>query len=265
MVFKADLHTHTTCSDGTLTPSQLLYLSHEMGLSGLSITDHDTISAYTSDLFVLAESLKIRLKTGVELSAGYQGESVHVLGYSFPWDSEVMKDFCDQHQKRRHHRTLAMLEKLRLEGILIEEKDLVGEGTIGRPHIAEQMVIKGYVKTMKEAFQRYLGDQQSCYVMGEIFSVQETIDVIHSVGGKAFLAHPALIKGHRTLNNLLAMNFDGLESDYGNFSLDVKERWRKVAKQYKLLTSGGSDFHGSRSPDTPLGASTIDEVLFASF
>ena len=265
MTFRADLHVHTTCSDGTLTPEELLHLAKEVGLSGLSITDHDTIDAYTPALFHQAEQLGLLLKTGVELSAEHQGESVHVLGYSFPFDSKIMKDFCDEHQRRRHGRNLAMLEKLAKEGIHIQESELLGKGTIGRPHIAEQMVIKGYVKTMKDAFQLYLGDQQSCYVIGELFSVQETLKVIHQAGGKAFLAHPALIKNRKKIVDLLDMNFDGLECYYGNFSAQIKQKWEKTAKSHKLLISGGSDFHGARSPDISLGLSTVDAAIFASF
>lgn len=264
MTFKADLHTHTTCSDGTLSPLELLHLAKEVRLSALSITDHDTVAAYTDELFQEAERLNLLVKTGVELSAEYQGESIHVLGYSFPAHSPLMREFCDEHQRRRHGRTLGMLKKLKEKGMAIEEGELLGKGTIGRPHIAEQMVLKGYVKTIKEAFQLYLGDQQSCYVMGDLFSVQETIKVIHQAGGKAFLAHPALIKNRKKIFDLLEMNFDGIECYYGNFSLEVKEKWAKIAKKHKMLVSGGSDFHGERTPDIPLGLSTVDEALFAS-
>ncbi|MBP9840854.1 MAG: PHP domain-containing protein [Simkaniaceae bacterium] len=265
MTFKADLHIHTTCSDGTLTPTEVLHLAKEIGLSALSITDHDTIDAYTPSLFSLAEELQLFLKTGVELSAQHQEESVHVLGYSFPSDSKLMRDFCAEHQHRRHRRTLGMLDKLKKEGMDIKESELLGKGTIGRPHIAEQMVAKGYVKTMKEAFQLYLGDQQSCYVIGELFSVQETLDLIHEAGGKAFLAHPALIKNQKKLRDLLTMDFDGIECYYGNFSNEIKEKWRRVALERRWLVSGGSDFHGARMSDVPLGLATVDKATFFSF
>lgn len=263
-MFKADLHCHSTCSDGTLSPIELLTLAKEEGLSALSITDHDTISAYETAT-TAAQRLNIRLGTGVEFSSDHSGTSIHVLGYGYLLDAEPIKTLCLKHQKRRTSRNLAILANLKKHEIFIEEKELeqCGRGrTIGRPHIAELMIKKGYVSTVKQAFNRYLADNKRCYVKGEVFTTQETIDVIHQSGGKAFIAHPHLLPKHAPLKELLKLPFDGIECYYAFFKRESVEEWLKIAKAKKWLVSGGSDFHGSIKPGIPLGCSFVDQECF---
>lgn len=260
-LFQADLHCHTTCSDGSLFPVELIQHAKEIGLSGLSITDHDTIEAYQAAI-PEAKKLGLLLGTGVEFSCHLGKESVHILGYNYSLESHAIQNYCKRHQERRHERNRAMLDKLARLGKPLQPEDLIAHGTIGRPHMAEAMVKKGYVSSVKEAFALYLAEGRPAYVPGPLFTVQEGIDVIHQAGGKAFISHPHLIANGRVERELVQMPFDGIECYYSRFTLDRNKKWLKIAKERNFLISGGSDFHGSAKPDIKLGCSWVDEETF---
>jgi predicted metal-dependent phosphoesterase TrpH len=262
-MFRADLHCHTTFSDGTLTPQQLLQHAKEMELLGISITDHDTVEAY-SIAPKLAKELGILLGTGVEFSCVFQKMSVHLLGYDVDLDSPAIAKLCTRHQERRRLRNKAILNNLSRLGMSISEEELlaVSDRTLGRPHIAKLMVEKGYASSIKEAFNQYLGDGKPCYARGDEISVQETIEIIHQSRGKAFLAHPHLLKHSRKIKELLKCSFDGIECYYGKFSSDQENRWIQIAKERGWLVSGGSDFHGSSKDYIQLGCAWVDEDNF---
>lgn len=260
-MFRADLHCHTTCSDGTLSPVELVNLAHESGLSGLSITDHDTLDAYETAI-PAAKEKGIILGTGIEFSCLFLQKSVHILGYDYSLKSEEIRKFCLSHQKRRIERNRAILEKLRRLRMPIEESELGGKGTIGRPHIAQIMVQKGFVGSIKEAFNIYIGDGKCCYDAGTGFSAEETIDLIHKAQGKAFLAHPHLLDHGRWVQKLLQLPFDGVECHYSRLPAEKEKRWLRLAKEKGWLISGGSDFHGDVKPQIPLGCSWVDQETF---
>ncbi len=262
-MFRADLHCHTTCSDGTLTPKELLLLAKEIGLSGISITDHDTIAAYTV-ASQIAQELGLKLGSGIEFSSLFRALSVHILGYDFDLKSPAIQKLCDRHQKRRRDRNKRILEKLSRLSMQIPEEELLSmqEGTVGRPHIAKLMVQKGYVSTIKQAFHLYIGDGRPCFDPGEEISSEETIDAIHQGGGKAFIAHPHFLKHTGKIKELLKLPFDGIECHYARFSSDEGKWWTKTVKEKGWLMSGGSDFHGSTKEYIPLGCSWVDEETF---
>jgi predicted metal-dependent phosphoesterase TrpH len=263
-MFRADLHCHTTCSDGTFTPEELLKHAQEIGLSGLSITDHDTLDAYASAI-PYAHTLGIRLGAGIELSTVFQMQNVHVLAYDFLLDSPQLLELLQRHSQRRVDRNRMILQKLKENKMPIDDKELLDAAhTIGRPHIAVKMVSLGYVRSVREAFDKYLGEGKLCYVAGEPISLAETLDVVHSSQGKAFLAHPHLIRRRRLLREILKLPFDGIECYYGNFPRDACEKWVQIARDKKWLISGGSDFHGTLRPELSLGRSWIDEEKFAT-
>jgi hypothetical protein len=239
---------------------QLVEHAVEKGLQGLSITDHDSVDAYQT-AFPRAKELGLLLGTGVEFSTQFRAVNVHVLGYNYCLDSPELHAFCKRHRERRVKRNLAILEKLKQHGMPIAEEELKGN-IIGRPHIAQLMVQKKYVGSIKEAFTFYLGDNKVCYAPSEIFSIEETLSVIHQAGGKAFLAHPHLLEHGRIVKEILQFPFDGIECYYSRCHLDKEKRWIKIAKEKGLLMSGGSDFHGAIKPDIPLGCSWVDEVVF---
>lgn len=264
--FKADLHCHSTSSDGTVDPEGLVKLALQIGLSGLSITDHDTIDAYAKAL-PMAEAFGLRMISGVEFSTVHRNVSIHLLGYSFDLKNKDIQDFCKKHQKRREKRNLEILNLLEAHRMNITMKDVkeaMGHipGTIGRPHIALAMMKKGYVKSIEEAFRKYLGDGKCCYTPGTYFGVEETIDIIHKAGGYAVIAHPHLIQNEGILKNLLAMPFDGIECYYARMVTDQNTRWLEIAAKKNWLITGGSDFHGEVKANIPLGSSWIDQEHF---
>ncbi|MFS8563199.1 MAG: PHP domain-containing protein [Rhabdochlamydiaceae bacterium] len=261
---KADLHCHSTASDGTLTPVELITLAKEQKLSGLSITDHDTIDGYITAVSAAKEQ-GIRLGSGIEFSCEHRGHPIHVLGYDYLLTNQEIQDFCKRHQVRRMDRNYAILEQLAKRGFVIDEKPLFALAdtkTIGRPHIAQEMVKRGYVSSIQEAFTKYLGEGKACYVSGTPFSIAETIDIIHGAQGKAFIAHPSLLPRKMGISEILKFPFDGIECFYGRFSKDAAQTWLKIAKEKKWLVSGGSDFHGSIKPETILGSSYIGQEEF---
>jgi 3',5'-nucleoside bisphosphate phosphatase len=262
-MFRADLHCHTIFSDGTMTPQQLLLLAKEIGLAGISITDHDTIEAY-AQAPTIARQLGLLLGSGVEFSCIFQKMSVHVLGYDFDLTCPGIAKLCAHHQDRRTHRNKAILDNLSRLGIIIPEEELVSVGgrTIGRPHIAQLMVKKGYAGSIKEAFNHFIGDGKPCYVPGEGVTVEETIKTIHQAGGKAFIAHPHLLEHARKIKELLKYPFDGIECHYARFPPEQEKRWIQTAKERGWLISGGSDFHGSIKDYIQLGCSWVDEEHF---
>lgn len=261
-MFRADLHCHTLYSDGILTPDALIAKAKEIGLSGLSITDHDSIQAYETAP-ALAREKQLLLGSGVEFSCAFGELSIHVLGYDFDIHHAGLKSFCEQHRVRRQERNRIILDKLKRRGMVLDEDELNRMGhMIGRPHIARLMLQKGYVNTMKEAFQLYIGDLKPCYYRGPGFSIEETLALIHEAGGKAFIAHPHLMHSASNIKTLLKLPFDGIECHYAKLPAGQEKKWIKMAKEKNLLMSGGSDFHGDVGEYTSLGSSWVDEDNF---
>lgn len=269
-LFRADLHCHSRCSDGSLSVEDLVQLAIDQGLQGLSITDHDTLAAYPK-VFSCAQEKGIRVIPGVEFSCIHGQESIHVLAYSFSLQDEGIHRLCQHHHQRRGERFHKMVEKLGKRGFSLTEMDLFranpglnSQGSMGRPHIAQAMVAKGYVRNVQEAFKLYLGDGRSCYEPGSDVSVEETLEVIHGAMGEAILAHPHLIRHSKVLKELLQMDFDGLEAYYALFPRSKEERWIRLAKEKEWMMTGGSDFHGSAKPQISLGCSWTPEETFAT-
>ncbi len=256
MNYFADLHSHTTCSDGSVSPVELIGLAKQLGLKGLSITDHDSIDAYQTAI-PAAKAAGIRLGTGVEFSCEFQGISLHLLGYDFDLKNLGIQQLCERHQKRREVRNRAILAKLDKAGMPIGYEELYRGN--GRPHIAQLMVEKGYVKNLREAFNHYIGEGRKCYDPGEPFTVEEAINVIHGASGKAFVAHPQLLPEEFPVEELLKFPFDGLECFYSRL---FKKSWAEYADGRGWIKSGGSDFHGSGKPENELGCCGVDEETF---
>lgn len=263
--FRADLHCHSSFSDGSLNPKSLVNLALKEGLQGLCITDHDTLDAY-QEAIPYAKEKGLILGTGVELSCDHKKKSVHILAYDFSLQNEALIQYCKRQQSKRIARNRQILEKLTRLQIIIKEEELMEShrdvSTLGRPHIAAIMLQKGYVQSIQEAFDRYIGDQKCCFVLGESFPVAEALRIIHEAGGKAFLAHPHLFASSAFIRELLQMGFDGIECFYGRFSYLQEKQWLKLAEEFKLLVSGGSDFHGDVKPKILLGCSFVDRARF---
>lgn len=269
--FRADLHCHSTCSDGSCSPEELVRLAKQIGLSALSITDHDTIDAYSKATPLCAE-LGIILLPGIEFSTMLKGVSVHILAYGFDVNNEELASFCALHVNRRRTRNQAILELLTANGMPLSEEDLIStipigevakKRVIGRPHIAQAMINKGYVTSIQDAFRKFIAEGQPYYVQGPSFSTEETIDLIHRIKGLAVIAHPHLIRKPAIVDTLLNLKFDGIECYYGRFQPKEHQRWLKIAEKKGWLVTGGSDFHGTVKPDLPLGSSWINQEKFS--
>lgn len=261
-----DLHSHTTCSDGSKSPKELIDLAKSVGLKGLSITDHDTIDAY-KEIKDYAKESHIDLISGVEFSAHFEDVSVHILGYAFSLDSQEIQRFCQKHIERRRERNLVILDKLKKFHMPIDEEDLflneaIKPISVGRPHIAQAMVKKGYVSTIMEAFNRYIGEDCPCFEPGDRFCAEETLEVIKKSGGLSVMAHPHLIPHPALVDRLLQLPFDGMEVFYAKFSESVNYRWLKLAEKHRLLVTGGSDYHGFAKPQIHLACSVAPEASF---
>lgn len=256
-MFRADTHCHTTFSDGSLNPLELVQKARAEGLSALSFTDHDDADAYLMAR-EHADQLGFALAPGVELSCLEEGESIHILGYGF--EIPPMQAILADYKRLRAERNCQMLAKLASLGMPIALEELPSsQGSLGRPHIALKMMEKGYVCSFREAFEKWIGDGKPAFAQVARPSVQEGIAHIHSCKGLAVLAHPHLVRPAHLFNQLLRYAFDGIEGYYGDFSTD---RFAKIGKERGWLVTGGSDFHGVGKRNERLGSSWSDEETF---
>lgn len=267
--FRADIHCHSNCSDGSDTPLALLDKAKEKKLDGLSLTDHDTVSAYTPEFFSKAERLSIEILPGVEISTELDKMAVHILGYGFDLGDTNLVEFLETIQRSRNDRNRAILQLLAAKKMVITEEELIqfaeplqNKKSIGRPHIAHLMVKKKYVHSPQEAFELYLKDGASCYVSAFKFTPMQAIEQIHKAKGKAVLAHPHFIKGGLLLQKLLALPFDGIECYYGTLNQGQEAPWVSLAKKKQWIPTGGSDYHGFYKPHIALGCSWVDRPTF---
>ena len=255
-----DLHTHSTESDGTLTPQELMQLASDIGLSAIALTDHDTVGGL-SKAKPVAESLGIELVPGIELSTDYNGTEVHMLGFYIddtnPAFLKKLQEFIDS-RNLRNEKMAFLLQK---EGFSITLEDLYREypdSVITRAHFARYLVEHGYVKDRDTVFRKYLGDNCRCYVPREKITPFEAIDLIHLGGGLAFFAHPILCHmNHDRLRffvrDLKEAGLTGMEAVYSMNSPGDERNMKKLAQEFDLLISGGSDFHGENKPYIHLG------------
>jgi 3',5'-nucleoside bisphosphate phosphatase len=265
-MLRADCHCHTTFSDGTLSVDELLQQAKSKELTGLSITDHDTLAAYEIAP-PLAKTLNIELISGIEISCEHNKNSIHVLGYAFDLNNPDLQTFCQKLQQARLTRNQKILERLTALKMPLTLEELHTRfplSNVGRPHIAHLMVLKGYVKSMKQAFNYYLGDKGRCYVAGCHVSIPEAIEIIHRAKGFAILAHPHYIRGKKILNAVLENPFDGLEGYYGPLPPNQEKPYIDIATQRDWLITGGSDFHGNKK-GAPLGSSFTPAATFDLF
>jgi hypothetical protein len=267
--FRADIHCHTNCSDGSDDPIALLHLAKTVGLQGLSITDHDTLSGYTPKLFETAKELGIEILPGIEISSEWERSSVHILGYGFDLEDIAFRTFLEEMQRRRTERNRGILEKLAKFKMPISEKELQAlaeqlpyQKTIGRPHIAQLMIQKGYVSTTQEAFEKYLKEGACCYSPGIKYTPRDVIEKIHLAKGKAVLAHPHFIKRGHFLKSLLSLPLDGIECYYAKLPKAQEIPWLQMAKDRNWIATGGSDYHGALKPRITLGCSWVNRTIF---
>ena len=230
----------------------------QQGLDGISITDHDSIQAY-SELETIERPIEVL--TGVELTTQLGKESIHLLGYGFHPSSPVLHAACVERCQDRRDRFLEMRENLRRFGLPLSDSIEVPDRALGRPELASELVRLGICRSFQEAFQRYLKEDSPAYVPGKAFPLEQGIELLHSAGAFAILAHPMLIDP-KLVPIILKMPLDGIEAYYSRMRHQAPF-WLNMAMDKKLLVTGGSDFHGRAKPDIQLGQSWTGQETFA--
>lgn len=241
----ADLHSHSTLSDGTLSVEDLIRMAARKGLSCLSITDHDNVDSFVQGR-KLAESLGIELIPGIELSSVNQGKDIHILGYFCDTSNLAMNLELEEQAKSRHFRVKAIIKKLNALGIeLTYEKVLqfCKGPVIGRPHIAMAMIAEEYVGNFAEAFHKYLAEDALAYVEKKGISPQQAIRLIENAGGIAVLAHPLKTNADSIIEPLVQAGLKGIEIFCPGQKGSAGRKYRDMTVKYNLVGTGGSDFH----------------------
>ena len=242
----ADLHIHTNFSDGTFTPQRVIQEASQKGLSCISITDHDTVSAIEPAKNE-AKRFNIEVIPGVELSAERDGYEIHILGYFIDWQAEWFQKKLEQICDVRKRRALTIIEKLKKEGVDLDSDELLRKtapGSVGRLHIARMLQEKGFVYSLQEAFNKYIGNGRSCYVKKFKLNPAETIDMIDRLKGLAVLAHPHTIGNDELVGELAQLGLRGIEVYCPERDKATIEHYQSLAKEHGLLITGGSDCHG---------------------
>ena len=258
-MIKIDLHTHSSASDGTLSPRSLVKLAAETGLRAISLTDHDTIDGI-DDALQAGMDFGVEIIPGVEISVNWEEGSMHLLGYYIDHLHDSMTDALQTCKLSRDNRNEKILSRLNELGYNIKLEDVLKispDGTCGRAHIARLLIESGRFETIGQVFDKLLNRGAAAYMERYRLQLKEAIQVIHDAGGIAVWAHPG---NHSRLNRMLELlpkwgdfGLDGLESDYADHSIDLRDDLRKQALQYGLIYTGGSDFHGSIKPENSLG------------
>ena len=271
MASRADLHCHTTFSDGSLTPTKLVDRAVQRGLEVMALTDHDCTDGMPEALEAAARHPGFLLIPGIELSTDVPQDEVHVLGYFIDWQSPAFQERLDTLRRSRLDRGRAMLDKLRELGIDLSwerVQEIAGDGAVGRPHIALAMVEAGRIKTLDEAFENYLGRNGPAYVEREKMVPTEAVELITAVSGLPVLAHPGQLKDlDRFLEELKGAGLLGMEVYYQYYGSEDIDRLLAAARRHGLLPLGGSDFHGIGSArerdlgDIPLPFEPVEQLL----
>lgn len=243
-----ELHCHTTCSDGTLTPNELVLAAVKAGVRALAITDHDTLSGW-DEAITAAKPYNLEIVPGVELSTVHNSRSLHILGF-YP-DADRLITPLSERLEGRKRRAYHMVAKLEALGYPISLPEL-GEGVApSRPHLARALVKAGYFRFTEEAFDQLLGDDQPAYVHYEKFSITEGVSLLRSCGAVPVWAHPYLFRGgdvEDVLKELVEAGLMGVEIYHPCHTAKEKKHLESLCDQYGLLKTGGSDYHGP-SPD----------------
>lgn len=242
-----DLHMHSTASDGTLPVDDLMRLAASVGLKTLALTDHDTTEALDRALEV-GTALGLEVIPGIELSADYGGKEVHVLGYFLEYHDPAFQQSLEKFRFNRYGRAEAIVKKLADLGMPLDFKrvlEIAGDAAPQRPHIAEALKERGYVETVREAFDRFISNDGPAYVHSEKVTTEQAVALIRSVGGLAVLAHPTYTTDMDAVVELAAKSgATGIETFYGTYTEETVERILGLARKYDLVPTGGSDFHG---------------------
>lgn len=249
-----DLHTHTTYSDGLLTPTALIAYAERISLCAIAITDHDTVDG-VQEAVQAAEAIEVI--PGVELSTSEGPTDIHILGYYIDPMHEGLLRKLREFRDGRYLRAQCIVEKLNQLGVPITLEQVLTKadaGCIGRPHIADVLVEDGVVSSLEKAFRHYLGHHAPAYVPKVKISAKDAIHLIRSAGGVAVLAHPGTVRRDELIPSLVAVGLDGIEAIHPNHGEAVVRYYMKLAQKHDLIVTGGTDYHRPRGDRSDLGA-----------
>ncbi|MBU4477711.1 MAG: PHP domain-containing protein [Candidatus Omnitrophica bacterium] len=242
-----DLHVHTTFSDGTFTPEEVVKYAKDVELSAVAITDHDSVDGILPAIAAAKDS-SLEIIPGVELTAEYNDFEVHILGLLIEWNSPWFADKLKEIRIARYERMKRMIEKLNAKGIDIALDDVLAfsgaDGALGRLHLARALNEKGIVKSIKEAFDRFIGKNKPCFEKRMIISPEEALTMVNHLKGISVLAHPGLMMHDEIIPELVQQGLKGIEVLHTDHKDKSALHYRTLAKKYRLLMSGGSDCHG---------------------
>jgi predicted metal-dependent phosphoesterase TrpH len=253
-----DLHTHSTASDGVYSPAELLQRAKEVGLRVLALTDHDTTGGL-EEAAQVAATLDIEFIPGIEINTDVGGGEVHVLGYFVDYQQSAFQSVLKVLRDARERRGQRMVELLNEQGVHVKWERVreIAQGAVGRPHVAKALLEAGYVQTIGEAFDKYIGTDCPAYVPRYRLTAEDAVRLIASANGLPVIAHPAELPGLDELRDwlprLCAAGMVGLETYYGTYTAEQEAALRALADEYDLIPTGGSDFHGPGIHPTPLG------------
>jgi 3',5'-nucleoside bisphosphate phosphatase len=268
---RIDLHTHSNRSDGTFEPAEVVRLAAERALDVVALTDHDTTDGLAEAL-ATGSVVGVGVVPGVEFSAEFDGNSVHVLCYWMdPQDAALQLELrrLREDRFRRGELMVGKLQDLGLPVAFQRVRAIAGDATIVRPHIAQAMVEAGVVATEKEAFERYIGDGGPAHVAKHALDPVNAVALIDGAGGVCALAHPGMWGGQSSvpvelIERMAAAGMRGLEVDHPDHTPEMRERYRTLAGELGLIATGGSDCHGTRYDPVRLGTSLCDPEAFAA-
>lgn len=264
---RIDLHSHSTASDGRLSPTQLVELARDRDIATLAITDHDTLRG-VAEAQAAGARLGVRVIAGIEISTLFNGsKEAHVLGYGMRPTDDATRATIASLQPRRASRARAILERLAALSVPVPfdaVAALAGDGMIGRPHIARAMIAAGHVPDLQSAFDRFLAEGQPAFVPNDALTPAEAVELIHAAHGVAVLAHPCLFQGdlEALFTSMLAAGLDGIEIYHPDNPPAARPALLARAQRHGLLVTGGSDFHGlSTDGDASLGSIALPAGL----
>ena len=259
----ADLHVHTTYSDGSLAPAEVVALGQSRGLAQIAITDHDTIDGIP-EAVAAAQNTPLEIVPGVEVSTRLEHAEIHILGLFIEPDRGTLSAFLRERYEERRVRIYAMTAKLRELGLALSPEEVfavAGEGVAGRLHVAEALLRKGQVGSQQKAFYRFIGENGPAYVARQVIHPAEAVRHICSVGGVPILAHPGLSNCDELIPALVESGIMGIEVYYPAQSPADAQFYLGIAQKHGLLVSGGSDCHGHYKNEVMLGRIRIAPEL----
>jgi predicted metal-dependent phosphoesterase TrpH len=242
-----DLHAHTTASDGTFTPAELVREAARRGVRVLAVTDHDSTEGLAEAMAEARQHPPLEIVPGIEINCDVEGAEIHVLGYCMDYEAPWFQQFCRAQRQERRRRVYRTAERLAALGMPIDPEEvfaLVREGSAGRPHVAQVMVRRGYVKSVREAFDRFLAAGKPAHVPRRKLAPEDAVRLIRRAGGVPVFAHPGLSDRDALIPGLIAAGLMGIECYYPEHSASQRAAYVQLCKDHGLVATGGSDFHG---------------------